>query len=201
LTQVVAFLRPKRLGRTVGRARGEGQRTAPVSGTGGVAAAQGGVGSVPQGAARRAVRPGIRAVALGRDEHVLRGRSAGQSPGAARLLAGPPAGLQAGLHRVGGLALRDAAGIRGLRGQPGRRDDRRGDRRDDGTPLHRDWAALPKGCYLLRSNIHDWSDEELWKTYIQLTEAEAAFRVHKSDLAIPLQHLGLRLPTRPMADV
>ena len=30
----------------------------------------------------------------------------------------------------------------------------------------------------------DWSDEELWRAYIQLTEAEAAFRIHKSDLSI-----------------
>jgi transposase len=53
----------------------------------------------------------------------------------------------------------------------------------------RDWAALSEGCYLLRSNIHDWSDEQLWETYIQLTEAEAAFRVHKSDLRIrPIWH-------------
>ncbi len=35
----------------------------------------------------------------------------------------------------------------------------------------------------------DWSDEELWKAYIQLTEAEAAFRIHKSDLKIrPIWH-------------
>ncbi|MFQ5810836.1 MAG: IS1634 family transposase [Armatimonadota bacterium] len=53
----------------------------------------------------------------------------------------------------------------------------------------RDWVALSEGCYLLRSNIHDWSDQQLWETYIQLTEAEAAFRVHKSDLAIrPIWH-------------
>lgn len=53
----------------------------------------------------------------------------------------------------------------------------------------RDWAVLSEGCYLLRSNIHDWSDEQLWETYIQLTEAEAAFRVHKSDLCIrPIWH-------------
>jgi hypothetical protein len=53
----------------------------------------------------------------------------------------------------------------------------------------RDRAALSEGCYLLRSNIHDWSDEELWKRYIQLTEAEAAFRVQKSDLAMrPIWH-------------
>jgi len=53
----------------------------------------------------------------------------------------------------------------------------------------RDWASLSEGCYLLRSNVTDWSDEELWKTYIQLTEAEAAFRIHKSDLSIrPIWH-------------
>ncbi len=53
----------------------------------------------------------------------------------------------------------------------------------------RDWAELSAGCYLLRSNVNDWSDEELWKAYIQLTEAEAAFRIHKSDLSIrPIWH-------------
>jgi transposase len=53
----------------------------------------------------------------------------------------------------------------------------------------RDWAALSEGCYLLRSNVTDWSDEDLWKAYIQLTEAEAAFRIHKSDLALrPIWH-------------
>ena len=53
----------------------------------------------------------------------------------------------------------------------------------------RDWATLSSGCYLLRTNVSDWSDEELWKAYIQLTEAEAAFRIHKSDLSIrPIRH-------------
>jgi transposase len=53
----------------------------------------------------------------------------------------------------------------------------------------REWAALSEGCYLLRTNIRDWSEEDLWKTYIQLTEAEAAFRIHKSDLSIrPIWH-------------
>jgi len=54
---------------------------------------------------------------------------------------------------------------------------------------NRDWATLSAGCYLLRTNVSDWSDEELWKAYIQLTEAEAAFRIHKSDLSIrPVWH-------------
>ena len=53
----------------------------------------------------------------------------------------------------------------------------------------RNWAALSEGCYMLRTNINDWSGEELWKAYIQLTEAEAAFRIHKSDLKIrPVWH-------------
>lgn len=53
----------------------------------------------------------------------------------------------------------------------------------------RDWATLSAGCYLLRTNVRDWTDEELWKTYIQLTEAEAAFRIQKSDLSLrPIWH-------------
>jgi hypothetical protein len=52
-----------------------------------------------------------------------------------------------------------------------------------------DWAQSSEGCYVLRSNIPDWSPEDLWRTYIQLTEAEAAFRIHKSDLSIrPISH-------------
>ena len=53
----------------------------------------------------------------------------------------------------------------------------------------RNWATLSAGCYLLRTNITDWSDEDLWKAYIQLPEAEAAFRIHKTDLSIrPIWH-------------
>ncbi len=53
----------------------------------------------------------------------------------------------------------------------------------------RDWARLSEGCYLLRSNVTEWSAEDLWRAYIQLTEAEAAFRIHKSDLDLrPIWH-------------
>ena len=45
-----------------------------------------------------------------------------------------------------------------------------------------DWAAHSEGCYVLRTNITDWDAELLWRTYIQLSEAEAAFRIHKSEL-------------------
>ena len=52
-----------------------------------------------------------------------------------------------------------------------------------------EWANLSEGTYILRSNVQEWTDEELWRTYIQLTEAEAAFRIHKSELAIrPIWH-------------
>jgi transposase len=52
-----------------------------------------------------------------------------------------------------------------------------------------DWAALSEGAYLLRSNICDWSDQQLWKAYIQLTQAEAAFRIQKDQLNLrPIWH-------------
>ncbi len=49
---------------------------------------------------------------------------------------------------------------------------------------HRDWKTLSAGCDRFRSNVADWSDEDLWKAYIKLIEAEAAFRIHKSDLSL-----------------
>jgi transposase len=55
-----------------------------------------------------------------------------------------------------------------------------------------DWTASSialEGCYLLRTNVSEWSQEELWRTYIQLTDAEAAFRVQKTELVIrPVWH-------------
>jgi transposase len=51
------------------------------------------------------------------------------------------------------------------------------------------WAQHSEGCYLLRTNVHDWTPEDLWRTYIQLTDAEAAFRIHKTDLSLrPVWH-------------
>jgi transposase len=52
-----------------------------------------------------------------------------------------------------------------------------------------DWADVSEGAYLLRSNIDDWSDQQLWKAYIQLTQAEAAFRIQKNQLNVrPIWH-------------
>ena len=52
-----------------------------------------------------------------------------------------------------------------------------------------EWATLSEGCYMLRSNIRDRTAQELWEAYIQLTEAENAFRIEKQDLKIrPIWH-------------
>jgi len=52
-----------------------------------------------------------------------------------------------------------------------------------------DWARWSEGCYVLRTNVTNWSADELWRTYIQLTDAEAAFRIQKSELGIrPVWH-------------
>ena len=52
-----------------------------------------------------------------------------------------------------------------------------------------DWARLSEGYYLLRTNIKDWTPQELWSAYIQLTEAEEAFRIQKHDLQLrPVWH-------------
>jgi transposase len=56
-------------------------------------------------------------------------------------------------------------------------------------PVWDDWARWSEGCYVLRTNVNDWSPEDLWRTYIQLTDAEAAFRIQKSELGIrPVWH-------------
>lgn len=52
-----------------------------------------------------------------------------------------------------------------------------------------DWSDLADGCYLLRSNLTDVDAPTLWRRYIQLTEAEWAFRITKDELAIrPIWH-------------
>ena len=52
-----------------------------------------------------------------------------------------------------------------------------------------DWAALSEGCYLLRTNLLETDPATLWKRYIQLTDAEWAFRIEKGELGIrPIWH-------------
>jgi transposase len=54
---------------------------------------------------------------------------------------------------------------------------------------HRRWQQLREGAYLLRTNTSGQNASDLWTRYIQLTEAEAAFRALKSELSIrPIFH-------------
>jgi transposase len=51
------------------------------------------------------------------------------------------------------------------------------------------WQQAREGAYLLRTDLPSGEPEKLWKSYIQLTEAEAAFRALKSELSIrPIFH-------------
>ncbi|MEK7731543.1 MAG: IS1634 family transposase, partial [Planctomycetota bacterium] len=65
------------------------------------------------------------------------------------------------------------------------------------NPRWGEWNALSEGCYLLRTNpslrsrtsLNGIDPGTLWKRYIQLTEAEWAFRITKDELAIrPVWH-------------
>lgn len=52
-----------------------------------------------------------------------------------------------------------------------------------------EWARLAHGAYLLRTNRTDGDAVSLWRWYIQLTQAESAFRSAKSDLHLrPIFH-------------
>jgi transposase len=69
---------------------------------------------------------------------------------------------------------------------------------EDSGPLRLDWSLIEErrrwrdareGAYLLRTNLKAERPADLWKKYIQLTEAEAAFRALKSELSIrPIFH-------------
>jgi transposase len=71
-------------------------------------------------------------------------------------------------------------------------------RAESGQATRVDWSyhkdklrlALARdGAYLLLSDKADWSAEELWRTYMQLTRAEDAFRAMKSNLLLrPMWH-------------
>ena len=51
------------------------------------------------------------------------------------------------------------------------------------------WAAQAHGAYLLRTNCPEKDPAKLWRWYMQLTQAEDAFRISKSDLSLrPVFH-------------
>ena len=59
-------------------------------------------------------------------------------------------------------------------------------RKDEG---HLEFQRRAEGTYLLRTNLSGRSEEELWRMYMQLNDAETAFRTLKQDLSIrPIYH-------------
>ncbi len=51
------------------------------------------------------------------------------------------------------------------------------------------WAEQAQGAYLLRTNCTEKDPVKLWRWYVQLSQAEAAFRISKSDLSLrPVFH-------------
>ncbi len=51
------------------------------------------------------------------------------------------------------------------------------------------WAEQAHGAYLLRTNCTEKDPARLWRWYMQLSQAEAAFRISKSDLSLrPVFH-------------
>jgi hypothetical protein len=51
------------------------------------------------------------------------------------------------------------------------------------------WAQRAQGAYLLRTNCGEQDPARLWEWYLQLQQAEAAFRCAKSDLSLrPIFH-------------
>jgi transposase len=56
-------------------------------------------------------------------------------------------------------------------------------------PAVSEWATRSQGCYALRTNVADWTGREIWHAYMQLTDAEAAFRIQKDDRKLrPVWH-------------
>ena len=52
-----------------------------------------------------------------------------------------------------------------------------------------EWARVAHGAYLLRTNHASSDPADLWRWYVQLSQAEAAFRTAKSDLGLrPIFH-------------
>jgi transposase len=69
------------------------------------------------------------------------------------------------------------------------------DEKNNATAI--EWKCKPQsdqkdqdcGVYCLRTNIKDWSEQQLWTTYTMLTEIEATFRSLKTDLGLrPVYH-------------
>jgi transposase len=92
-------------------------------------------------------------------------------------------------HRVGRLMGQNTRAAGAFKTEVGSGADGNAQLKWEKVESWRTWARLSEGCYLLRSNLKDWTGADLWRAYMQLTEAEGAFRIHKSDLSLrPVWH-------------
>lgn len=99
----------------------------------------------PAGALQRLVRGALRVPPVRRDQHLLRGGGRRQRQGVARVQPRPASRQQAGLHRPCLLSGGAAARLRGLRRQPQRRHDGRGDRPAHGGEVRPGRARVGHG--------------------------------------------------------
>ncbi len=92
-------------------------------------------------------------------------------------------------HRVGRLMGQNTRAAGAFKTEVGADADGNAQLKWEKVESWRTWARLSEGCYLLRSNVKHWTAADLWRAYMQLTEAEGAFRIHKSDLSLrPVWH-------------
>jgi len=149
-------------------------------------------GNKPQKQGRRFAEPGRRSVEVDPDRvRVENGRAFGGMPLGYELFAGNKADVTAVQlsHRVGRLLGQNTRVAGGFKTEVVVDPQGNAQLQWEKVEAWRSWASLSEGCYLLPSNVSDWTAAELWQAYMQLTEAEGAFHIHKSDLSLrPIWH-------------
>jgi transposase len=94
-------------------------------------------------------------------------------------------------RQIGRLLGRNTRAARGFEVNVLRAPERPGHIQVTWTRCEEWWrlARLRDGAYLLRSNVLRWTPPQFWKTYVQLTDVENAFRMQKTDLRLrPIWH-------------
>ena len=108
----------------------------------------------------------------------------------ASLRRGPPAESGAVERRIGRWMGKYPAAARWLEAELVRDEKGRAIALELSCPVKEgEHPTLAKGAYLLRTNCTETDPAKLWRWYMQLTQAEAAFRTAKSDIGLrPVYH-------------
>lgn len=108
----------------------------------------------------------------------------------ASLRRGPPAESGAVERRIGRWMGKYPAAARWLEAELVRDEEGRAIALELSCPMKEgEHPTLAKGAYLLRTNCTETDPAKLWRWYMQLTQAEAAFRTAKSDIGLrPVYH-------------